>query len=507
MVRLRSSVLRAAQTGTELDVEFRVAASDGQVRWVQAHGRLVAGDGGTPTRAAGVLFDSSGRHAAPQVTRLLEAMPAAMFLVDADWRFTYVNAAAEGLLGATRAELLGQRLWQRYPTTIGTDFERHYRAAVATGEPVTFEAPRPSDEETVYEVRAWPGADGLAVYFQDVTARRQAQLHDAREARRAALLGEVTSQLAEVLDTEQGLTRLARLLVPELADWCVVTSVDEQDTGRARVVQEVACAHVDPAALHLVERYVKARGDAVVDSPHIKRALQSGEVMAVPAGSAGTIGASLPPGEARDLLAQLAPDSGLLFGLRGRGRTTGLVTMFNSATRGGISPEDLSLAQEISTRAGLALDNIRLYHHQRRVAEGLQLSLLSAPAHPDHVQVAVRYVPAAEAAHVGGDWYDAFLQADGHAVLVIGDVVGHDLRATAAMGQLRSKLRAVAVATGAAPGELLTRVDQTLRTLSSRAIATVVVAQIEPHAEGSPTGAGHDPLVQRRPPTAHAPGP
>ncbi|WP_051639867.1 SpoIIE family protein phosphatase [Cellulomonas sp. URHE0023] len=436
-----------------------------------------------------------------RVARLLEAMPAAMFLVDADWRFSYVNAAAEALLGATRAELLGQRLWQRYPAVVGTAFERNYRAAVATGESVTFEAPGSLNGETAYEVRAWPGPDGLAVYFQDVTARRQAQLHDAREARRAALLGEVTAQLAEVLDTEQGLKRLARLLVPELADWCVVTSVDEHDTGRARLVQEVACAHTDPAALPLVERYVKARGEAAVDTPYVRRALQSGEVMAVPAGSAESIGASLPPGEARDLLAELAPDSGLLFGLRGRGRTTGLVTMFNSVSRGGISPEDLILAQEISTRAGLALDNIRLYQQQRRVAEGLQLSLLSAPAHPDHVQVAVRYVPAAEAAHVGGDWYDAFMQADGHAVLVIGDVVGHDLRATAAMGQLRSKLRAVAVATGAAPGDLLTRVDQTLRTLNSRAIATAVVAQIEPRAAGSPTGsatirwsnAGHPP--------------
>ena len=119
---VRSSVLRAAQAGTELDVEFRVVGSDGQVRWVQAHGRLVAGTGGTPIRAAGVLFDSSGQHAPPQVARLLEAMPAAMFLVDADWRFTYVNAAAEGLLGAARAELLGQRLWERYPSTVGTDF-------------------------------------------------------------------------------------------------------------------------------------------------------------------------------------------------------------------------------------------------------------------------------------------------------------------------------------------------------------------------------------------------
>jgi len=498
---VRSSVLRAAQSGTDLDVEFRVGARAGQARWVQAHGTLVAGAGGEPARAAGVLFDSSGQHTTPQVARLLEAMPAPMFLVDADWRFSYVNAAAEVLLGGTRRELLGQRLWQRYPATVGTDFERHYRAAVATGEPVTFEAPGTLNAETAYEVRAWPGPDGLAVYFQDVTARRQTQLHDAREARRATLLAEVTAQLAEVLDTEQGLTRLARLLVPELADWCVVTSVDEEDTGRSRLVQDVACAHADPAALPLVERYVKARGEAAVDNPHVQRALQSSEVMAVPAGSAASMGADLPPGEARDLLTQLAPDSGLMFGLRGRGRTTGLVTMFNSATRGGISPEDLTLAQEISTRAGLALDNIRLYQQQRRVSEGLQLSLLSAPAHPDHVQVAVRYVPAAEAAHVGGDWYDAFMQADGHAVLVIGDVVGHDLRATAAMGQLRSKLRAVAVATGAAPGDLLTRVDQTLRTLNSRAIATVVVAQIEPDDASSAAGsatirwsnAGHPP--------------
>lgn len=485
---VRRSVRRAARFGTALDVEFRVGASAGRPRWVQAHGRLVAGADGEPARAAGVLLDRSGQHASPQIARVLESMPVAMFFVDSDWRFSYVNAAAEGLLGATREELLGQCLWQRYPTVVGTEFERHYRATVETGEPVTFEAPRPTDASTVYEVRAWPGPDGLAVYFQDVTARRQAQLHDIREARRAALLGEVTSQLAEVLDTRQGLARLARLLVPELADWCVVTSVDEHDAGRARLVQEIACAHADPAALPLVERYVTVRSEAATDNPHVQRALESGELMVVPAGSAGVIGADLPPGEARDLLARLAPDSGLLFGLRGRGRTTGLVTMFNSAARGGISPEDLSLAQEISTRAGLALDNIRLYHQQRRVAEGLQLSLLSAPAHPPHVQVAVRYVPAAEAAHVGGDWYDAFTQADGHTVLVIGDVVGHDLRATAAMGQLRSKLRAVAVATGAAPGDLLTRLDRTLRTLGSSVVATAVVAQIEPHEAGSPTG-------------------
>ena len=64
----------------------------------------------------------------------------------------------------------------------------------------------------------------------------------------------------------------------------------------------------------------------------------------------------------------------------------------------------------------------------------------------------MRYLPAAEAARVGGDWYDAFLQPGGATMLVIGDVVGHDTEAAAAMGQLRGLLRGIATYSDAAPG-------------------------------------------------------
>ncbi|MGH2217762.1 PP2C family protein-serine/threonine phosphatase, partial [Enterococcus faecalis] len=66
---------------------------------------------------------------------------------------------------------------------------------------------------------------------------------------------------------------------------------------------------------------------------------------------------------------------------------------------------------------------------------------LTAPPQPDHGQIVVRYVPAAQAAEVGGDWYDAFLQPGGATALVIGDVVGHDTQAAAAMGQIRTIVR------------------------------------------------------------------
>ena len=74
---------------------------------------------------------------------------------------------------------------------------------------------------------------------------------------------------------------------------------------------------------------------------------------------------------------------------------------------------------------------------EHAIAEALQRSLLSRPVEPDHVQVAVRYLPASRQAKVGGDWYDAFLGPDGELVLVVGDVTGHDQHAAAMMGRCR----------------------------------------------------------------------
>jgi sigma-B regulation protein RsbU (phosphoserine phosphatase) len=80
--------------------------------------------------------------------------------------------------------------------------------------------------------------------------------------------------------------------------------------------------------------------------------------------------------------------------------------------------------------------------------------------------------------HIGGDWYDAF-QADGALLAVIGDVVGHDIDAAAAMGQIRSMLRGVAYDSADTPSRVLTRVDSVLTGLQVGTLATALVARIE----------------------------
>ncbi|WP_338104884.1 PP2C family protein-serine/threonine phosphatase [Modestobacter muralis] len=116
---------------------------------------------------------------------------------------------------------------------------------------------------------------------------------------------------------------------------------------------------------------------------------------------------------------------------------------------------------------------------ERALSDRLQQALLTPPPEPDHLHVVVRYRPAAHHALVGGDWYDAFLQPDGATVLVIGDVVGHDSNAAAAMGQLRGLLRALAYDNDEPLAATLTRTEHAARGLAVTALATVLLARVE----------------------------
>jgi serine phosphatase RsbU (regulator of sigma subunit) len=136
----------------------------------------------------------------------------------------------------------------------------------------------------------------------------------------------------------------------------------------------------------------------------------------------------------------------------------------------------------------------------QQMSETLQRSLLTQPPTPGALDIAVRYQPASEAAQVGGDWYDAFTSSDGRTVLVIGDVVGHDRHAAAAMGQLRNLLRGLSFDNAASPADLLHSVDRAIPALEVDCLATVIVASVEPVAEDRPgvrrirwANAGHVP--------------
>jgi serine phosphatase RsbU (regulator of sigma subunit) len=415
-----------------------------------------------------------------RLVRVLEAMPSAFFSLDTGWRFTYVNTEAERLLASPRSALLGEVIWDRFPDAVGSAFEAQYRFAAETGEQATFEAYYPAPLDRWYEVRAWPSADGLSVYFLDITARRVAQERSEHDQKRARLLSAVTSELYGTLDVTAASERLAQLVVPAVCDWSVVTLVDDEPTADgSRGLRDVASWHVNEGLRAVVEQYRALRLPALSEDAYLARSFRSEQTVVVTANAAAAIGAVLRDEGARSRLEQLAPESAAFLMLRGRDRVVGGLSLFRGINRRPMAADDLALAEEIAARAGLAIDNARLFRQQQQLTEALQRSLLTAPPEPDHMQVVVRYTPAAETAQVGGDWYDAFLQADGATVLVIGDVVGHDNAAAAAMGQLRSLLRGIAAHTGDGPADVLRGVDRVMALLRVETTATAIVARVE----------------------------
>jgi len=409
---------------------------------------------------------------------LLEGMPAALLLLDRQWRFRYLNAAAEQLMAVDRDVLMGHSLWTVYPALAGTRFERAYREAVSSGRPVEFEAPYTGQRHGWYEVRAWPSPHGLAVWFCDVTPRRTAEERARRAAARLALLARVHAELSGALDGVSALGRLARLVVPTLTDACIVTVVDRK--GRAR---DVGSWHTDPARRPLLERYAALRLDTLPPASPVALALTSGTPVTE---AIGEVLGMMPPGPARDMLRELGPAFATVLPLPADERTVGVLTLYDDPGRV-VTGEDLETAREVAAQAGRAVERVHRQSQQALLAEGLQRSLLTDPPPIPHAVVGARYVPAAEAARVGGDWYDAFLQRDGTPVLVIGDVVGHDTAAAAAMGQLRGLLRGIAHHSGAGPREVLRGLDEAVTAMHTGTLATAIVARLE--ELGGPCGA------------------
>ena len=499
--RVTAALERAVAEGDAYSAEYRVLLPDGRTRWVDARGRALHDADGTTVRVLGAAQDTTQRHDQDaRVSRILESMSAAFYSLDRSWRFTYVNAEAERLLGRTRDELLGGVLWELFPGTVGSDFERQYTAALETGEATVFEAYYPAPLDGWYELRVWPSPDGLGVYFLDISARHAAQ-------ERAGLLAEATAALTDTLDAQQAVDRLARIVVPALGDWCIVTLVDEDaDPGDwRRQLRDVAWTHDDPALQPVLEQYARARMLAPEADPALAQAQRTGQPVVLRSASGAALPGSADPAQA-ELLRRLAPRSAVVQPMRARGRTLALLTVCRSD---GQSPRssDLETIAELAARAALALDNARLYEQQRQLAEGLQRSLLTEPPEPDHAHVVVRYQPAAQAAQVGGDWYDAFLQPDGATVIVIGDVIGHDTAAAAAMGQVRGLLRGIAADTGAGPADVLRSVDRAMQTLRIDTTATAVVARLEQTPDERSRGvtrlrwsnAGHPPPMVLQP--------
>jgi serine/threonine-protein kinase RsbW len=199
--------------------------------------------------------------------------------------------------------------------------------------------------------------------------------------------------------------------------------------------------------------------------------LRAGEVVLLDATAATTI---------PEVLTSLGTPSGtlVLTPLAALDRTLGVLALGFDVDRQ-LEPDELELFKTLGRQAGQAVERAALFDEQRSVAETLQRSLLPRDVPDDpRLMVAAVYRPAVDGLEVGGDWFDAFHLDRDRVGLVVGDVVGRGLHAAAAMGQLRSAVRALAT-TDAGPALLLNRLDRFVAGVEAADTATMVYAELD----------------------------
>ncbi|MCZ2827277.1 SpoIIE family protein phosphatase [Modestobacter sp. VKM Ac-2986] len=331
-------------------------------------------------------------------------------------------------------------------------------------------------------------------------AERQARQTAETARRRLQLMSEASATLTGTLDVDDLMQRIAELCVPTLADSVFIARLGSDD-----VVTSTVLRHRDGLDDELSRLGRRVTGRPLTPHSPAADSLRSGGATVVPDVSAADARARYPDSAVHQLIDQLAIGSLVALPLQARDATLGVLVL-TSARTGAFDRDAVELLSDLAGRAGLALDNARLYQGQRSVAEALQRALLpTLPDLPD-VQAAARYESASAAAAVGGDFYDLLPLPDGSIGISIGDVAGHDVDAAATMGQLRGLLRASAHdATRPDPADVLARVDELMDVLSVPGLATLT--HVHAHR---PTGgkdrwrlevanAGHPPLVLRHP--------
>ena len=405
--------------------------------------------------------------------------------LDAAGRTTFVNPAAETLLGWSEAEILGRPFHEvvhprrdgsePFPITaalaperMGEDQEDTFVRKDGTALPVAWRAA---------PIHAGAARQGTVVSFRDLTGALRAQ-------RAQRLLAEAGRVLAETLDEGATLARVARLVVPDMADWCLVVLVERGEPRR------VALEAADPARLQAVRDMLSDYPIDVGAAHGVGRVLRTGEPELLP-DARGFIEDDEPSAPYRRALLERIGGitSFIAVPLFARGRLLGVLDFATAESGRRYGPDDLALALALAERCALAIDNARLYGEARE-ATAARDDVLSIVSHDLKNPIAAIKAGAgalartAAAGTIQARVSHTLLRATDRMTRLVSDLV--DLASLDA-GRLSMRLQPIDAA------EVAAEVVQTLATVAEE---EGVALRLEPPAGAAPALADRERMAQ-----------
>ncbi|MEU0137210.1 SpoIIE family protein phosphatase [Streptomyces sp. NPDC006296] len=431
-------------------------------------------DSGAPTPPAAGAGPPPGAPSDEERARILEQLPVPVGYFGPDVLLTMANRAADDSVGRSEAALLGLRPGEVEPGLFlegGEGLAGAIERVLRTGQGEPYETHLTDESgEHIWQAALSPVRDaagevrGVSVVALDTTDQYWAR-------RRLAVLNKASMRIGSTLDVGRTAEELVALAVEDFADFANVDLLSEVLTGdEARSVLNRESITFHRAAQRSVlegcpESVVEVGDTHTYDRDSVVgRALVQGEPVRLDLDEEAPGPWTADAGRLRSLRDHEI-HAVMVVPLRARGITLGTTLFCRHRTPGAFGAADLQLAAEIVSRAAVCVDNARRYTRERSTALALQRSLLPRrAARQQAVDVTARYVPNTNDAGIGGDWFDVIPLSGARVALVVGDVLGHGLHASATMGRLRTAVRTLADV-DLAPDELLTQLDDLALTL------------------------------------------
>ncbi|MER5551746.1 SpoIIE family protein phosphatase [Streptomyces sp. NPDC002793] len=407
--------------------------------------------------------------------QILEQLPVPVAYFGRDQLLAMVNRAAADSVSKPEGAILGLRPGEIEPGLFlegGEGLAEAIGRVLRTGDGEPYETHlMMSGSEHIWQAAMTPVRDasgavqGVAVVTLDTTDQFWAR-------QRLNMLNKASLRIGSTLDVGRTAEELAELGIEGFADFVTVDLLAEVMAGdEARSV-----LHRDRISFHRAAQRSVLEGcpESVVPLGEIHeydrdsvvgRALIAGEPSRHTVDEEALQRWTAEKPERGRYMRENKVHSVLVIPLQARGITLGIVIFSRHRATKGFGRADLQLAAELVSRAAVCVDNARRYTRERATALALQRSLLPRrAARQQAVEVTARYLPNTNGAGIGGDWFDVIPLSGARVALVVGDVVGHGLHASATMGRLRTAVRTLADV-DLAPEELLTQLDDLVLTL------------------------------------------
>ncbi|MHC3468830.1 ATP-binding SpoIIE family protein phosphatase [Streptomyces sp. 7R007] len=393
------------------------------------------------------------------------------------------------------ARIVAQILELGYPVL---EFSQNDRVPVTPD----WGVPRRAERKARRERAAQAAAQGLLVPQELADEGEDLEYAAVRE--RLEFLNEVSGRIGTSLDLAQTIIEVSRAVVPRFTDVAGTYLREQVVAGEGfpegvpdttTLWHRVAVEHTDEPG-----RWddVVPVGEAMPFPAHTPffQCMTTGEPVLVPRISEEMGHAIAAQFEKRDIRPLITHRSMLVVPLKARNVVLGFMILLRHPERPVFNDMDRVTGAELAARAGLVLDNARMYTYQESVAETLQDSMLPhIPPRMAGCDIATRYLPGTLLGRVGGDWFDSVKLPGARTALVVGDVMGHGLNSAAMMGQLRTAVQTMA-ALDLPPAQLLRNLDDLAQRLGDTYLATCLYAVYDPIAsELHLANAGHIPPV------------